>query len=109
MNSGLRVALPWSSLMGFLRVATGPTTAMSMDDALAYVDEWLEWDTVWVPEPTISHMKIVGELLRPVPRSNLVPDAHLAALAIEHSLILCSNDADFRLFKGLRLHNPLDP
>jgi predicted nucleic acid-binding protein len=40
-------------------------------------------------------------------RANLVPDAHLAALAIEHGLTLCSADADFARFSGLRWHNPL--
>ena len=40
-------------------------------------------------------------------RAHLVPDAHLAALAIEHGLVLCSADADFARFPGLRWHNPL--
>lgn len=110
MNSGERVGLPWHSLFGFLRTATGPARPpLPMSEALAFVEEWLEWDTVWVPEPTVDHIRIVGDLLRPLPRSLLVPDAHLAALAIEHGLTLCSNDADFRLFPGLRLHNPLAP
>lgn len=38
---------------------------------------------------------------------NLVPDAHLAALAIEHGLILCSTDSDFARFPALRWTNPL--
>ncbi|MDO8677745.1 MAG: PIN domain-containing protein [Acidobacteriota bacterium] len=111
MNSGERVGLPWHSLFGFLRVATKPSTvlgSLSMSEALLFVEEWLEWDTVWVPEPTVEHMKIAGRLLRDLPRSALVPDAHLAALAIEHGLTLCSNDRDFRLFPELRLHNPLE-
>ncbi len=109
MNSGERVGLPWHSLFGFLRIATGTAQPkLLMSEALAFVEEWLEWDMVWVPEPTVEHIRIVGGLLRPLPRSHLVPDAHLAALAIEHGLTLCSNDADFRLFPGLRLHNPLE-
>jgi hypothetical protein len=40
-------------------------------------------------------------------RSNLIPDAHLAALAMEYGLILCSSDADFSRFEGLRWRNPL--
>lgn len=111
MNSGERVGLPWHSLFGFVRVATKRSVAsesLSMNEALLFVKEWLEWDTVWVPEPTVEHMTIVGKLLRASPRSALVPDAHLAALAIEHGLTLCSNDRDFRLFSELRLHNPLE-
>jgi uncharacterized protein len=37
----------------------------------------------------------------------LVPDAHLAALAIEHGLTLCSADSDFARFLGLPWLNPL--
>jgi predicted nucleic acid-binding protein len=37
----------------------------------------------------------------------LVPDAHLAALAIEHSLTLCSTDGDFAKFPGHEWDNPL--
>ena len=40
-------------------------------------------------------------------RGNLIPDAHLAALAIEHGLILASTDGDFARFPGLRWENPL--
>ena len=111
MNSGERVGLPWHSLFGFLRVATKRSVAsesLAMNEALLFVEEWLEWDTVWVPEPTVEHLNIARRLLRQQPRSALVPDVHLAALAIEHGLTLCSNDLDFRLFPELRLHNPLE-
>ena len=37
----------------------------------------------------------------------MIPDAHLAALAIEHGLELCSTDSDFARFEGLRWRNPL--
>jgi predicted nucleic acid-binding protein len=40
-------------------------------------------------------------------RGDLVPDAHLAALAIEHGLTLCSTDGDFARFPKLRWENPL--
>src|SRR5215469_5950432 len=40
-------------------------------------------------------------------QANLVPDAHLAALAIEHGLMLCSTDGDFGRFSNLRWQNPL--
>ena len=39
--------------------------------------------------------------------SRLVPDAHLAALALEHGLTLRSSDGDFARFAGLRWENPL--
>jgi hypothetical protein len=40
--------------------------------------------------------------------ANLVADAHLAALAVEHGCRLCSSDADCRLFPSLAWHNPLE-
>jgi uncharacterized protein len=38
----------------------------------------------------------------------LVPDAALAALALEHGATLCSVDKDFRRFRGLQLIDPTD-
>jgi len=59
-------------------------------------------------QATERHREVLGQLLRTsVPRSNLVADAHLAALALEHGLALCSTDGDFARFPGLRWENPL--
>jgi predicted nucleic acid-binding protein len=53
---------------------------------------------------------VLGKLLaQPGVHGNLVTDAHLAALAIEHGLTLCSTDGDFARFQGLRWQNPLVP
>ena len=46
-------------------------------------------------------------LVAPGMQANLVPDAHLAALAIEHGLTLCSTDGDFGRFAALRWRDPL--
>ena len=76
MNGGDGLALPWSSLMAFLRVSTDSriwTKAIAVETALEYVQDWLEWETVWVPEPTANHFALVAELLRAAPRSKLVP------------------------------------
>ena len=63
---------------------------------------------MWVPLPTERHREALGPLLAiSGGRANLVPDAHLAALAMEHGLILCSTDGDFARFPGLRWDNPL--
>ena len=56
-----------------------------------------------------EHGPVLGELLRNLGGgAKLVPDAHLAALAIGHGLVLCSTDGDFGRFSGLRWVNPLD-
>jgi hypothetical protein len=72
------------------------------------VMHWLAADVVWTPAPTERHAEVLGNLLsQPGVHGNLVPDAHLAALAIEHGLTLCSTDGDFARFPGLRWLNPI--
>ena len=61
-----------------------------------------------MPQPTERHAELLGKFLAlPGVHSNLVPDAHLAALAVEHGLMLCSTDGDFARFQGLRWLNPI--
>ncbi len=111
LNGPARVGLPWPSLLGFLRVVTNPRALvrpLSTKDAWDQVTGWLEAGPVWVPQPTERHTEMLGGLLAlPGVRANLVHDAHLAALAIEHGLLLCSTDGDFARFPGLRWQNPL--
>ena len=106
-----RVGLPWVSLLGFVRLATNPRAIerpLTVADAWQQARAWLGNDSAWIPEPTNQHAEALGSLLMlPGINANLVPDAHLAALAIEHGLILCSADGDFARFPGLRWHNPL--
>ena len=55
-----------------------------------------------------EHWELLQSLLLTAQATgNLVTDAHLAALAIEHNCMLCSTDADFSRFPGLRWTNPL--
>jgi toxin-antitoxin system PIN domain toxin len=111
LNGHAPVGLPWNSLLAFLRIVTNPRVfemPESMTDAWKQVEEWLDCEPVWVPEPTERHREVLGSLLaRSGMQANLVPDAHLASLAIEHGLILCSTDGDFARFRNLRWQNPL--
>jgi uncharacterized protein len=111
LNVAPRVGLPWGSLLGFLRITTNPRVfARPVPMAVAWMQvwNWLTADPVWVPQPTDRHATVLRELLAlPGVHGNLVPDAHLAALAIEHGLTLCSTDGDFARFPGLRFLNPL--
>jgi toxin-antitoxin system PIN domain toxin len=106
-----RVGLPWPSLLAFMRLVTNPRIferPASITEAWSRVEEWLALPSVWIPQPTERHSQILGELLRKVvDRPTLIPDAHLAALAIEHNLILCSTDEDFARFPQVRCLNPL--
>jgi toxin-antitoxin system PIN domain toxin len=106
-----RVGLPWPSLLAFMRLVTNPRIferPASITEAWSRVEEWLALPSVWIPQPAERHSQILGELLRKVvDRPTLIPDAHLAALAIEHNLILCSTDEDFARFPQVRWLNPL--
>ena len=112
LNGRPRVALPWASLLAFLRIATNARVfprPLPIADAWRRVSEWLEAPVVWTPTETERHGEILGDLLvGSAAGDNLVPDAHLAALAIEHGLTLCSTDRDFSRFRGLRWENPLE-
>jgi toxin-antitoxin system PIN domain toxin len=111
LSGTARVGLPWPSLLAFVRLASNPLVVrqpVSVDAAWAQVTEWLRSEVVWLPQPTERHPEVLGELFRlPGMTSRLVPDAHLAALALEHGLTLCSTDGDFAKFPGLRWQNPL--
>ena len=111
LNGVAPVGLPWPSILAFLRLTTNPRVferPEPMWDAWQQAISWLQAERVWIPQPTERHQEILGGLLAaPGVHANLVPDAHLAALAIEHGLILCSTDGDFARFAGLRWENPL--
>jgi toxin-antitoxin system PIN domain toxin len=103
--------LAWITLVAFLRIVTNPRVfgqALPPADAWRQVQAWLDCEPVWTPSPTERHQKILGEFLQlPGIYGNLIPDAHLAALAVEHGLTLCSTDGDFARFPGLRWINPI--
>ena len=112
LNDHPRVGLPWISLLGFLRIVTNPRIFERPDSvkaAWAQVEHWLGCPNVWIPQPGESHAAIFGNLLAHVAGgANLIPDAHLAALAIEHGLAVCSTDGDFARFPELKWVNPLN-
>lgn len=110
LSSGDRVGLPWATLLAFIRIITNPRIypqPLSADDAWQQVEEWLAVDGVWIPMPTDRHADILGRLVRAGKiTANLVSDAHIAALAMEHGLVICSSDGDFARFP-VRWENPL--
>lgn len=106
-----RVGLPWPSLLAFIRISTHPRISrspLSLREAWEQVADWLHREPVWVPGPTDRHAEALAPLLAtPGLRANDIADAHLAAIAVEHGLTLCSVDAGFRRFESLRWENPL--
>ncbi len=105
------LCIGWPTLMAYLRIATHPrifASPLTPDEAEANVDRLLalprvralgEGDGFWTAYLTRT-------IETPV-RGNLVPDAHLAALLLEHGVeTLYTRDRDFLKFPGLRVEDP---
>jgi toxin-antitoxin system PIN domain toxin len=106
-----RVGLPWLSLGAFVRIVTNPRAIdapPSPQDAWSVVEAWLERPNVWIPNPTERHAEVLGDLVRRHHLAgNLITDAQLAALAVEHGLAIYSADTDFARFREVSWINPL--
>jgi toxin-antitoxin system PIN domain toxin len=111
LSGTTRVGLAWPSLLAFVRLSSNPVVFRHPQTPAAawhQVRDWLRAEVAWIPVPGDRHADILGPLIAmPMMASRLVPDAHLAALAIEHGLTLCSTDGDFAKFPGLKWRNPL--
>lgn len=106
-----RVGLPWASLGAFLRIATHPRVfhePLSPEKAWAVVEDWIASPSAWTPTPTPRHAQALGSLMTTHRiTGDLVTDAQLAALAIEHGLTIYSTDSDFARFPEVGWTNPL--
>ena len=111
LNGPRRVGLPWQSLAAFLRISTHPRAFdRPLDPAVAWgiVTDWLAAPAAWIPAPGPDHARLLDELVvHHDARGNLIPDAMLAALALEHGLTMCSTDTDFARFTEVHWTNPL--
>lgn len=105
------VGLSWGVILAFLRLTTRPGILrhpMSSEDALGFVDEWIDLDVVEVVVPGERHWQVFRSLLKGAGAAgNLTSDAHLAAHAIERGAAVYSADNDFARFPGLQYVNPL--
>jgi toxin-antitoxin system PIN domain toxin len=99
-------------LSGFLRVVTNPKVFKQPTPLERAIDfaEVLRAQPNCVPvEPGRRHWGIFTQLCRAAGvKGNLVPDAYLAALAIESGCEWITTDRDFSRFPGLRWRHPLD-
>jgi len=105
------VHLCWPVINAFLRISTNPRIhdrPLTLDEAMERVESWLAQPFVRIVGATENHWPLFQEQLRNSGATgNLISDAHLAALAIEHGSILYSSDHDFARFPGLHWKNPL--
>jgi uncharacterized protein len=105
------VCLCWTVLSAFIRIGTNPRVfehPLSLEQALARIQSWFDQPCTRVIRPTEQHWTVFQQMLTDGQAvANLVTDAHLAALAIEHGCAIASTDSDFARFPKLKWINPL--
>jgi toxin-antitoxin system PIN domain toxin len=104
------VGFAWIVLLAFVRLSTHPAlfpNPLAADQAFDVVESWLAQPASIVLDPTVRHLGVLRGLLTQLgTAANLVSDAHLAALAVEHGAEIVSFDADFGRFPGVRWRRP---
>ncbi|CAN5697798.1 type II toxin-antitoxin system VapC family toxin [soil metagenome] len=104
------IGLSWLSLLAFLRLSTKIglfPRPFTVDEALGQVIAWRSAPAATVVEPTSRHLDVLAGLIAEAGTGgNLVSDAHLAALAVEHAATVVSFDRDFGRFPGVRWEEP---
>jgi toxin-antitoxin system PIN domain toxin len=105
------VGFAWVVLLAFWRIATNSSVfahPLTTDTARAVIEAWLDQAAAVIVEPTPRHLPLLRGLLDEVgTAANLVNDAHLAAIALEHGATIVSFDRDFGRFIGVRHSLPI--
>jgi hypothetical protein len=110
LRGGATLGFAWVAVLAFVRIATKAAVfphPLTIHEAFDVVDAWLAQPAAVVVEPTAQHAGLVRSLLADVgTAANLVNDAHLAALSIEHRGSVVSYDSDFARFAGVTWRQP---
>lgn len=106
------IAFCWPVMYAFLRLITSTrvfgNNAVSVSKGWEVLEAYLQPPASRVVTAGPGHAGIAGDLARtPGLRSDDVPDVEIAALAIEHGVVLATRDRGFRRFSGLRVLDPL--
>lgn len=105
------VCLCWPVLGAFIRLVTNPRIferPLTRKDAMTRVQRWLDQPCTRIVQPTLEHWRIFREVMEEGDATaNLIPDAHLGALAREYACVLYSSDRDFARFPSVDWVNPL--
>jgi toxin-antitoxin system PIN domain toxin len=111
LSGSYPVCLCWTVISAFIRIASNSRVfenPLSAKEATARVQGWFEQPCVRLIQTTGRHWEIFQQMLNDGQAlGNLVTDAHLAALAIQHGCELISTDADFARFPRVKWRNPL--
>lgn len=104
------VGFAWIVLLAFLRLSTQRgvfPSPLSPEAASKVIEEWLAQPSAVIVQPGERHRTLLTGLLQGVGTAgNLVNDAHLAAVALEHGAEVISFDGDFARFPGVRWRTP---
>lgn len=104
------IGFAWPVLLAFLRLSTKVglfPNPLTVGEAMLRVQAWVGQPPAVILEATPRHLDLLGGLLAGTGTGgNLVSDAHLAALALEHDAMVITYDADFGRFKGVRWRRP---
>ena len=110
VNSGSVYGIAPQVLGSVVRILTNQRAFRDLypvEEVLAFGDTLLSQRNCQVIQPEKKHWEIFSDLCRlSNARGNVVPDAWLAALAIEHGCEWITTDRDFARFPGLRWRTP---
>ncbi len=102
----------WPVITAFLRLTTGKAVIdppLPTVDACRLVSSWLSRPNAQIVVPTADHWTIFISLVeKGQVKGDVLMDAHLATLCIEHGCSLATTDRDFAKFPGLKFFNPLE-
>ena len=105
------IGVPWAVSMGFVRLMLNPrilSSPMTPSVALGCVKTWMQYPHINPINPGADHLThLQRDLDSSGGAAKLVPDVHIAAIALEHQAVVHSNDLHFNRFPGLQWHNPL--
>ncbi len=104
-------AIPWPCVYEFLRIITHPRVyhpPVPPERARRDLDAILASPTLHLLSEGERHRKVLDRMLRESGATgNLVFDAHIAALCVEHGVSpLITGDRDFLRFPSIAIENP---
>jgi toxin-antitoxin system PIN domain toxin len=104
------IGFAWIVLLAFLRLSTQPAVfpnPLEPDVAAGVIKQWVAQPSAVILQAGERHLALLTGLIGDLGTAgNLVNDAHIAALALEHGAEVVSFDGDFTRFAGVRRHMP---
>ena len=111
LNGAESVGIPWLVAVGFVRLMSNPravVTSLPAPEAVDCVSDWFRHPHITPLNPGAGHLLPFRNILANSGGANLVPDAHLAALAIEYEAEIHTHNSDFDKFPNVHWRNPLN-